>query len=123
MTSPARPSTIGPAPPGGEAALRRRIASLRRRSDHLSTLLFCLVSCLDVIADGLVEHGLVEHDLVERDLAEHGPADHARHEEARALLARIDQVKAKAASARHHLHETERLLHGPGLPGDVMWRR
>ncbi|MBK5957639.1 hypothetical protein CCR97_05365 [Rhodoplanes elegans] len=112
MTSPARPSTIGPAPPGGEAALRRRIASLRRRSDHLSTLLFCLVSCLDVIADGLVAH----------ELAEHGPTEHALHEEARALLARIDQVKAKAASARQHLHETERLLHGPGLPGDVVWR-
>lgn len=101
MTSPALQSTLGPAPPGGEAALHRRIAGLRRRSDHLSTLLFCLVCCLDVIADGLAEH--------------------EQPEEARALLARIDQVKAKAASARQRLHDTERLLHGPGQVGDVAW--
>lgn len=106
MTESTLRSMVGPAPPDGEAALSRRIAGLRRRSDHLSTLLFCLVCCLDVIADGLVEHGQAEHEQTG---------------EARALLARIDQVKAKAASARQCLHDTERLLHGSGVPGDVAW--
>ncbi|MFD2182811.1 hypothetical protein [Rhodoplanes azumiensis] len=126
MTNPVHSYAIGPAPPDDETALRRRIAGLRRRSDHLSTLLFCLVCCLDVIADGLVEHALAEHGQTENGQAEHGQARDGQPRdgqgrEARALLARIEQVKTEAASARQRLHETERLLHGRGRVGDVAW--
>lgn len=95
--------TLPDSPPGdGELADLRR-AGLRRRSDRLWTLLFCVGSCLDVLADAAVE-------LDERDL--------------QALQARIAGARERTAEVRLRLQEVERLLgrRTGRPPDDVVWR-
>ncbi|MDC7786981.1 hypothetical protein PQJ75_03920 [Rhodoplanes sp. TEM] len=90
-------------PSADDEAADHRLAEVRRRSDRLWTLLFCVGSCLDVLAEAALE-------LEARD--------------AQALQDRIAGARERTAEVRRRLQETERLLgrRACAPPDDVVWR-